>query len=342
MSADPICLAGEAFDVLMPMHLVVNGRGLIERAGPTLAKLLPDIPLKDQIFLDVFELRRPRRVEGVTALAARKCARVQLALRGRGGPVLKGFVTALGDSDRVFLNLSFGISVIDAVRDFRLTAGDFSPTDLTIEMLYLFEAKTAVLEESHKLNQRLQAARIAAEEQAFTDTLTGLKNRRAMDHVLERLIAAQTGFGLMHLDLDFFKDVNDTFGHAAGDHVLQAVAQVLVSETRGEDMIARIGGDEFVLIINRMTDPAQLLRLAARIIARLRAPIPYQGRMCHISGSIGIVSTDFYDTPGAGRMLADADAALYVSKHRGRGRATVFDRADGSHRQLKESHKEHD
>jgi len=76
------------------------------------------------------------------------------------------------------------------------------------------------MEASRTLNQRLQGAKIAAEEQAFTDTLTGLKNRRALNLVLARLSEAKVPFTVMQLDLDYFKAVNDTYGHAAGDHVL--------------------------------------------------------------------------------------------------------------------------
>ena len=121
-------------------------------------------------------------------------------------------------------------------------------------MLYLVEAKSAAMDESRALNSRLQGAKIAAEEQAFTDTLTGLKNRRALDHVMARLLAMGEVFSCMHVDLDYFKSINDTLGHAAGDHVLQVVAQVLVAETRAPDTIARVGGDEFVILVHDMDD----------------------------------------------------------------------------------------
>lgn len=99
---------------------------------------------------------------------------------------VKGLLVAGPSEGQSIVNLSFGISVVDAVSDYSLNSADFAATDLTIEMLYLVEAKSAAMEASRKLNLRLQGAMIAAEEQAFTDTLTGLKNRRAMDHVLAR------------------------------------------------------------------------------------------------------------------------------------------------------------
>jgi len=190
-------------------------------------------------------------------------------------------------------------------------------------MLYLVEAKSLVIEESRRLNQRLQNARLAAEEQAFSDTLTGLCNRRAMDRHLRNLAAAGVPFGLMHLDLDFFKSVNDTHGHAAGDHVLQVVAKVLCKETRAQDMVARVGGDEFVLIFDRLVERKRLYAIAHRIVRRLEQPILFRGHECRVSGSIGITTSTFYRFPDPDRMLSDADLALYASKHSGRARATL-------------------
>ena len=205
--------------------------------------------------------------------------------------------------------------------------GDFAVTDLAVEMLYLVEAKTAVTKELRKLNQRLQGAQIAAQEQAFTDTLTGLKNRRAMDHVLSRLIGDERPFGLMHLDLDFFKQVNDSLGHAAGDHVLQHVAQILVASARKTDTVVRFGGDEFVLIFDGLTNRDKLDAIAQRLIRKLEEPIPFSERVCRISGSIGITLSSFYAQPQIERMLHDADMALYRSKDRGRACISWADEA---------------
>ena len=161
-------------------------------------------------------------------------------------PGFRGLAVPL-DGGGVLINLSFGMTVVEAVRDHRLTDADFAPTDLAMELLYLVEAKTAVMQELRDMNRRLEGAKTAAEEQALTDTLTGLRNRRAMDMALSRLMLRGTPFGLMHLDLDFFKAVNDTLGHAAGDHVLRQVARVLRVQMRGGDTVARMGGDEFVV-----------------------------------------------------------------------------------------------
>ncbi len=326
---EPTVLAVTDLDRLMPMHMRLSETGHILHAGPTLAKLFHGGELSGRRFLEVLELRRPRTIGSMEDL--RKAAGAALHLRFRDAPhtTFRGIAAPMPTDAGLLVNLSFGIAVADAVRDHNLTSADFAPTDLTVEMLYLIEAKSAVMNESRDLNLRLQDARIAAEEQAFTDTLTGLKNRRAMDHVLARLVGSGARFGLMHLDLDYFKDVNDSYGHAAGDHVLQVVARVLADETRDSDTVARVGGDEFVLIFDRQFDPERLRSIAARIIERLEEPVSFEGRTCRISGSVGITMSTLYAEPAAEAMLADADAALYASKHKGRACVTLVTELDG-------------
>lgn len=313
----------DVLDVVCPMHVILDDSGHIQHVGPTLQKLRSDAPFPSQRFLEVFELSRPRAVTSMEGLL--KCAGIKMHLKLRDSPrtSLKGVLVPI--SGGAILNLSFGISILDGVRDYALTSADFAATDLTIEMLYLVEAKSAAMQASRKLNTRLQSAMIAAEEQAFTDTLTGLKNRRAMDHILGRLLESKQEFALMHLDLDFFKAVNDTKGHAAGDHVLQKVARIMLEETRENDTVARVGGDEFVLLISDLVDRKKLESIATRLIKKLEVPIPFQKEVCNISASIGIVLSPDYSIPTAEQLMADADTALYASKHKGRACHTFFE-----------------
>lgn len=311
---------GRVLDRINPMAAMLSGTGHILHAGPTLQKLRPDQDMAGRRFLEVFELTRPRSVSSMRELMGTSGSKLHLRFRDTPQTGLKGALVPLPGADSAIVNLSLGISVLDAVQDYDLTSADFADTDLTIELLYLVEAKSAAMEASRKLNQRLQGARIAAEEQAFTDTLTGLKNRRAMDHVLNRRLAAETPFGLMHLDLDYFKSVNDTLGHAAGDHVLQHVARIMVEETRETDTVARVGGDEFVLIFERLLDRDALDRIANRLIARLEEPIPFDGQICRVSASIGTALSGDFDSPAAAELLNAADMALYAAKNAGRGR----------------------
>jgi diguanylate cyclase (GGDEF)-like protein len=276
-------------------------------------------------FLEVFELTRPRAVQGVAALRALDGARLRLRLRSRPRYALKGQLCLLAPEDAggaggaMVVNLAFGISVVDAVRDFGLSGADFAVTDLATEMLYLLEAKTVAMEESRRLNRRLEGARRAAQEEALTDTLTGLRNRRAFDALLAQAVQEGGTFALLHLDLDFFKQVNDTHGHAAGDLVLRVAARRMLSVVRARDVIARVGGDEFVLLLPGIDTTGAVDTVARRLVAALEEPVSDGTLTCRISASIG--ATLSRDDPGRapGEIMDAADRALYAAKAAGRG-----------------------
>jgi diguanylate cyclase (GGDEF)-like protein len=175
---------------------------------------------------------------------------------------------------------------------------------------------------SRHLTERLQAARAEAEVQALTDPLTGLANRRAMDAQLTCALGDQSQeFGLLHLDLDLFKEVNDTHGHAAGDAVLARVGEIMRHEIRESDVAGRVGGDEFLILLPGCTGKEELAAVATRLIALLEQPVRFERRLCMISASIGITTSSAYARrPTLDALLADADAALYAAKRAGRGR----------------------
>ncbi|MDU8909976.1 diguanylate cyclase domain-containing protein [Aestuariicoccus sp. MJ-SS9] len=311
-------------NALCPMHVVLDRHGRIVQAGPTLQKLSPGIELVGQLFLDIFSVRRPRAVDDMGALLRAEGRKLHMRFRNGPDTAIKGLLAADPASAGAVVNLSFGIFTAEAVRNFHLTSADFAATDLAVEMLYLVEAKSAAMEESRMLNQRLQGAKIAAEERAFTDTLTGLRNRRAMDHVIERLAVGNNTFSVMRIDLDYFKDVNDTLGHAAGDRVLQHVAKVMVASTRKEDTVTRVGGDEFVILFDGLGDRARLMALASDLIAEIEKPIPHGDRICRISASIGISIRNDRNSVTAQDILEQADRALYAAKNAGRAQAAIY------------------
>jgi len=317
-----VALPVEALDRMMPLHLRVGADGRITGYGPTLTKLLAGQSLVGRDLFEAFEVRRPAGVTDMAGLRALAGEKLRLSPRGTGRLLsFRGLAVGLADGGGMVLNLSFGIGVIDAVRTYALTDGDFAPTDLAVEMMYLVEAKTAAMEALRGLAHRLQGDKQTAEAQALTDTLTGLGNRRALQLALDRLSTAAVPFGLMHIDLDFFKAVNDRLGHAAGDHVLQRVAAVLRDETGPQDSVTRVGGDEFVVVLPNLTDRSRLDQTARRIIEALNRPISFEGETCRISASIGITTSAQYDRPRPDQMQLDADEALYASKRAGRGRA---------------------
>lgn len=330
--SDPAALA-QMLDTLCPMHALIDATGHIHHAGPALCKLRPDRQLNGRRLLEVMELRRPRadgHMAGLLGLARQK---LHFALRDPPRTELKGVLVPLGDEfglpGGAVLNLSFGISIVDAVREYALTGADFAATDLAVELLYLVEAKSAAMDELRRLNLRLDGAREQAEQAAFTDKLTGLRNRRALEPVLDDAVRSGQPFALLHLDLDWFKAVNDGFGHAAGDRVLQAVAERLTEGTRDNDTQIRVGGDEFLLVLSRPGGRDAIARLARRLIEAIERPVMHDGRELRVSASIGACLSDDYDPVDTTRMMHDADAALYAAKAAGRGQCVFHDPEPG-------------
>ena len=316
-------LDGAVLDRLLPMHLWIGPDGLVRRAGPTLTKMLGRADLRGCSAFALIKIRRPEAVDTPDGLCALAGQRLGLILTHAPHLPLRGAAVALQPGAGVLLDLSLGLSFARAVAEFRLTLTDFSPCDQTVELLYLHEANSATTALSQHLTQRLQQARAEAQAQAMTDPLTGLANRRAMDAEITRALADHAhGIALMQIDLDLFKRVNDSFGHAAGDAVLERVGHVLRHQLRLGDMAARVGGDEFIALIHDCTDPTALGKIAARVIAACEVPVIHDGQHCRISASIGIATVGRNDParPSLAQLLADADGALYAAKRAGRGR----------------------
>lgn len=306
-------------DMICPMHLVLDSAGTILSAGPTIKKTLGEGLYESTNLRDLFDVKSPQ--DGANSALLCDLSGQKLRLRAKTVPdlELKGVLMPGLPDDQYLLNLSFGINVVRAVQLYDLTAADFAVTDLTIEMLYLVEAKSAAMDAFETLNVKLEKARVTAEQQASTDALTGLSNRRALDSAVTKLVQTGEVFAMMHLDLDFFKAINDTHGHAAGDAALKRVAHVLTSETRARDIVARFGGDEFVVILRDAIDPKGVERIADRIMRALGEATDIEGEILSLSASAGTAISTDYPTPDAEAMAMDADMALYAAKRDGRG-----------------------
>lgn len=302
---------------LMPMYLVLDPYGGIRHTGPALARILPGA-LQGGRFFQRFQISHPAGLINTAAL--RQCGARRLRLHLTDDPSLsfRGLAVPLPDGGAL-LNLSFGIDLPQAVRRHQLTEQDFAPTDTAVELLFLIEANSLVTAELTGLTRRLQGAKAAAELHAQSDALTGLGNRRAADKMLDALVQGNSGFGLLHLDLDYFKQINDSFGHAAGDALLQYTGEILQSVARSSDLAARIGGDEFLLLLPGLTDQTALQDIARRILERMRRPLAWQDHLLTASASIGWLLTPGGET--AADLLRQVDAALYEAKRQGRGQA---------------------
>lgn len=168
----------------------------------------------------------------------------------------------------------------------------------------------------------LRDARDQLEHQSLHDALTGLPNRRYLERLLNEDVTDE-GLGLIHADLDRFKEVNDTFGHRTGDGVLTEAARRIRSLMRPGEVASRIGGDEFVIVTRGPEAEARARLLAADIVATLGEPILHDGDLCRIGCSAGVaVQTFRHENPL--QLLGNADIALYEAKKRGRGRYEFF------------------
>lgn len=199
---------------------------------------------------------------------------------------------------------------------------------MTFDVSELKQAKEA-------LEQNLAALHLAERrmaELALSDPLTGLANRRRFDErlpeVLGRARRQRSGVGLMFLDVDHFKRVNDTFGHAAGDAVLVESGARLKDAVRATDFVARLAGDEFVVILEGLHSADECEQVAAKIVASARRLIPVDGDELSVTVSIGIAYLPSGRPSDPAALLALADRALYKTKARGRNGHTCLSTDD--------------
>lgn len=162
---------------------------------------------------------------------------------------------------------------------------------------------------------------------AHHDNLTGLPNRNLlndrMNHALARVKRNGGRMAVLYVDLDKFKPINDTLGHEAGDHVLREVATRLGSCVRSSDTVARVGGDEFVVVVEEIQRATEAATVARKIVETLSRPVDYHGHPCQIGASIGVAVF-----PDDGHTIEDvckaADVAMYRVKHGGRNGFCFF------------------
>ena len=189
------------------------------------------------------------------------------------------------------------------------------------DLLLVLHEASAVLESS----QQSVSAQADLERMAMLDPLTELPNRRKLFECLNSILKSNHHSAILQIDLDRFKRINDSLGHAAGDEVLIVVANRLSANIRPGDLVARIGGDEFVVACPEVSNVDSMAELAERLIESLNQPMQLQGHQYEIGASIGVAFKEASQTIDPDMLLQNADLALYTSKEKGRNQFHLYD-----------------
>jgi diguanylate cyclase (GGDEF)-like protein len=262
------------------------------------------------------QLRRRRVGEGVAGRAVAEGRLVVVEDYSRSSDAMKNFVTIgvkaamaapVHEDGRVI-----GSLILSSFRDGRV----FSRAEQDM-LLSFAEHASLALTDARRVDTMLH--------QALHDALTGLPNRALftdrLQHALTQGRRRGTACGVLFLDLDRFKTVNDSLGHAAGDELLVAVARRIDDSLRSADTAARLGGDEFAVLLEDLGGAEEAIIVAHRVGEALRAPVTVQGREVFVSASMGIAC----GRHGAPELLRQADVAMYRAKAQGKGRHAVYE-----------------
>jgi diguanylate cyclase (GGDEF)-like protein len=307
--------AQELLDTAFPFHLRVNEALVITSFGRSLPRLCPGIAVGDQLGAHVWAfplrgrvIRDQLRVEAGRAVVLQTQA-TEVRLRCQ---VLDDAV------EGILLLVTPWLGGLDELDRTGLILSDFAAHDPTPDFMFVSQGQLTALNDARRMADRLGRLEAERRYQALHDPLTGVGNRRRFTESLGN----NPGAGLVIVDVDAFKEVNDTFGHPMGDAVLRSVAERLQSLVTEHDTVARLGGDEFAVLVCGDDAAARSVALAHGIIDAMRRPVRLSTSTVSVGVSVGAVPAGDPLT-----IARNADVALYAAKRAGRGRAVMFDAA---------------
>ena len=324
-----VSISKAALDALLPLHLQVDASGCIVDAGRTFKKLFRGIDLVGAPVRAHLRLTKPRFLVGYKCFSELVGQKLAFEMEPDGATELQAMTVELGSPGTWLINFSLGSNLSDVIESLNLHSKDFSPIDSTIDLMQVAAMQADLLSMSRDLTARLEESRQDAERRALTDELTGLPNRRALRKHLKEFCDVDCDghvvLNVLHVDLDNFKNINDSYGHAIGDQVLKKSAEIIKSTMRPTDFVGRTGGDEFVVVLADDVATEAASQVAQRIVANLSEPLRVAGHTCQIGASVGLNTCINPNQHDLDQIIIDADRALYEAKTAGRGQYKTFD-----------------
>ncbi len=322
-----LTLSSKDLGRILPFHILVGQDGVVTSVGPTLMKIADVDRLLERPLFDGVRFLKPRRLDPQKALRDGLGVRLSAEIKGVSG---KGKLGMFGMAFEIFhagtpqilIALTPGVNARTFVERHGLKIADFGPADGCAETLTLLAMQQDMLEDGKRQSAKLRAARDSAEHLANHDVLTELPNRRALMRELTEALPREP-IAILHVDLDKFKEINDTQGHAAGDAALRHAGAALRYVLGDTALCARLGGDEFVGMVCGAPDTEALKTLADRVIQHISHPFRFNGEDLSVGVSLGLATAAPEDRMSADEILHQADLALYEVKRTGRMRAML-------------------
>lgn len=316
-----------ALGSLFPFYIETDADLCLLSCGPLLMQSAPWIQHGERLlaFFDWLPARRsPIRGHDLARIVGKPCT---LGVRQQPDRALRGSWHRL-ESSWVYLGWPVVSHQHDLTR-WGLQRSDFPAHYPLEDMLLLLVTAQNTLTDARALNQRLkarasqlEAANKALAHQAYHDALTGLPNRVHIREQIEQAIELarqQRGkCAIIFIDLDYFKLVNDQYGHSTGDELLQHLARRLAREIGAEDLLGRESSDEFIVLVRRFTEVSEVASRVQRLQQQIVQPFAVGDQLIHIGASFGVALYP-QDGDSAGQLIQGADVAMFEAKHQGRG-----------------------